>query len=215
MTIVGIGNLVLDYYLVNNKIYVNGGDTISNILSNLSVMGQKTKIIGYYGNDILGMIAKQSLEECGVETDLLEVKKGHTKCFFINEGKTSSICPYCRSKYKNFPLKKDIKNLIQPEDIILIKDYTILPKITNKVCLDLGHLGPLKYEKKEKIEKFLFQTYYMVNIKEDVLIFLLKKLKISFQEFQRKNNIWMLIITKDKRGASILFKNKEYIIIQK
>lgn len=50
----------------------------------------------------------------------------------------------------------------------------------------------------------------MVSIKEETLNFILKRLDITFEKFKNSINIYILIITKGKRGATILFNNKEY-----
>lgn len=209
MTIVGIGNLVLDYYFFDDSIYINGGDTISNILTNFSKMGIKTKIFGFYGNDIQGEIAKQSLIEAGVDTSLLEKANYQTKCFFIDQNGTTSKCPNCGKKRRNHVLRKNIDKYIQNDDIVIIKDYTVI-NINNKICLDFGYFKSLIYESKDAIEKFIFKNYYIVNIKKEALNFILKKLNITYQEFIEKNNIYFLIITNGSKGSEIIYKKKEY-----
>lgn len=210
MNVVGIGNLIVDYYFYDNKIYINGGGTIPNILCNLSSMNVKTKIIGYYGNDKPGMIAKESIEKMNVDTSLLLKKEYKTKCFFINPSGTSSYCPKCGKKFRDYKIRNNIKDYINNDDIILIQDYTILDDIPNKICLDFGYYNRLIYEDVKNIEKFIFRKYYMVNIKETVLSFILKKLNITFKEFKEKVDTYLLIITKGKNGASILFNDNIY-----
>lgn len=211
MTVVGISNLILDYYFFDNKIAINGGGTVSNILTNLSIMGIDTKIFGYYGNDILGKEAKKSIEIAGVDTSLLEIKDYKTKCFFINYQGYSSICPYCNNKRKNYKLRKNIKNFLDEDDIVLIQDYVDLEKIPNKLCLDFGYFGNLIYMDKEKIEDFIFRKFYIVSIKDKALSFILRKLDFTFDQFKKKMNIYFLIITRGKKGSIIVFDNKEYV----
>lgn len=208
MKVVGIKNLVLDYYFFDNEIYINGGGTVCNILSNLSKMGIPTKIIGYYGFDKMGEIAKISLEKCNVDISDLERKEYHTKCFFINPKKTTAVCPYCNKKTKDHSLKKDIN--IKKDDILLIQDYVLLNNLKNKICLDFSSFFSLIYKDKKEIENFIFRNYYIVSIKEKALLFLLKKLDMTFNQFIQKSNIYFLIITKEKKGATILFNKKEY-----
>lgn len=210
MNVVGIGNLVLDYYFYNNQIYVNGGDTVSNILANLATMGIRTKIFGYYGNDALGMLAKQSLEHAGVDTSLLVQSEYKTKCFFITPNGTTSVCPYCGKKRRNHSFKKNVENFISNDDIVLIKDYMYLDVLKNKVCLDFGYYKDLIYECIENIRNFIFREYYIVSIKEEALLFILKKLNISYEDFLKSCNIYCLIITKGSKGATIVFNNKEH-----
>ncbi len=211
MTVVGISNLILDYYFFDNKITINSGGTVSNILANLSSMGIDTKIFGYYGSDTLGKEAKRMMEETGVDTSLLEMKDYKTKCFFINFQGYSSICPYCNKKRNNYKLRKDIKYHLNEDDIVLIQDYVALEKnIKQKLCLDFGYYGNLVYMSKEKIEDFIFHKFYMVSIKDKALSFILRKLDLTFDQFKKKMNVYFLIITKGKKGATIVFDNKEY-----
>ncbi len=208
MNIVGIGNLILDYYFYNNIIYVNSGGTVSNILANLSKMGFNTKICGYYGNDFGGQIAKELIERCHVDTTLLEEKNYQTKKFFISANSYSSSCPYCHQKNKNYHLKLDIRNLISKDDIILIQDYVKLPNIPNKIYLDFGYYQKLIYEDRKVIENFIFRKYYLVNIKDEVLNFILQRLNLTLKEFINKIDIYMLIITKGQKGTTIIYQKQ-------
>lgn len=210
MTIVGLSNLVLDYYFYNNKIYLNGGGTVSNILANLSSMGIDTKICGYYGNDYGGRVAKKLIEECHVDTSLLTRKNYLTKKFFITPSGFSSTCPYCHKKTKNIPLNLDIQNIISQNDIILIQDYVKLPNIPNKICLDFGYYQKLIYEDNKVLENFIFRKYYLVSIKESVLTFILNKLHLTFETFINKIDIYLLLITKGRKGTTIIYQKKEY-----
>lgn len=210
MTVVGIGNLILDYYFFDNQVYINGGGTVSNILANLSSMGIDTKICGYYGNDRLGEKSKESLKKVGVDTSLLEQKNYHTKCFFIDKDGYSSTCPYCGKKSRNYKLRIPVEKYIAEDDIVLIQDYVLLENLPNKICLDFGYYGSLIYEGNENIEKFIFREYYMVSIKESVLSFLFKKLGLTFDEFLEKCDVYFLIITRGNKGATIVYKNNIY-----
>lgn len=210
MRVVGIGNVILDYYLFDDKIYINGGGTVSNILCNLSSMNIETKIIGYYGTDKMSDIGKVSLEKAGVDTCLLWQKNYSTKKFYIDKFKTTSECPFCGKKTKNYPLKTDIQAYLEPDDIVLIQDYVILNHISNKVCLDLGYVKKLLHLKKENVEEFIYKNYYIVSIKESALLFLLKKLEITWEEFLKRIKIDMLLVTKGKRGVTIVFQNQTF-----
>lgn len=208
MKIVGIGNVILDYYFFDDKIYINGGGTVSNILCNLSAMKIKTKLIGYYGIDQVADIGVSSLKNAGVDISSLEQRKYETKKFYIDSTKTTSICPYCRKKTKNYLLKTNIQADLEKDDIVLIQDYVVLENISNRVCLDLGYIKKLLKLKKEEIEKFVFRNYYIVSLKESALLFLLKSLEITFHEFLEKCQIYMLLITKGKKGVTVMFQNQ-------
>lgn len=208
MKIVGIGNVILDYYFFDDKIYMNGGGTVSNILCNLSAMNIETKLIGYYGIDQTVNIALSSLKKAGVDISSLEQRHYETKKFYIDSFKTTSICPYCGKKTKNYPLKINIQTYLKSDDIVLIQDYIVLENIPNRICLDLGYVKKFLYLKKREIEEFIFQNYYIVSIKESALLFLLKRLEIELEEFLKKCNIYMLLITKGNRGVTIVFQNQ-------
>lgn len=210
MIVVGISNLILDYYFFDNRITINGGGTVSNILANLSSMGINTKIFGYYGSDILGKEAKRLIEETGVDTSLLEMKDYKTKSFFIDSQGYSSSCPYCNNKSRNYKLRKDIEYHLNKDDLVLIQDYIVLENISNKLCLDFGYFGNLVYINKEKLESFIFHKFYIVSIKDKALFFILRKLNLTFQQFKKKMNIYFLIITKGQKGATIVFNHNEY-----
>lgn len=98
MRIISFGDLYCDYYIKNGKdIYVSGGKSDANILVNLSRYF-KCAYFGVCGNDPEGNIAVSSLKDVGIETYIREVQD-ETKTFFINDGVTSKICPYCKKRY--------------------------------------------------------------------------------------------------------------------
>lgn len=117
MRIISFGDLYCDYYIKNGKdIYVSGGKSDANILVNLSRYF-KCAYFGVCGNDPEGNIAVSSLKDVGIETYIREVQD-ETKTFFINDGVTSKICPYCRKDMVivelkwNFQILKLIKMII-------------------------------------------------------------------------------------------------------
>ena len=105
MKIVSVGDLVLDYYYNDGKLYgVDGGMSSHNIIANLSAMGMKTGAIAACGDDIMGDVAIKSLDDLNV--DISSIKKFpevKTRCFHINHfdgGFTSKKrCPICSLKH--------------------------------------------------------------------------------------------------------------------
>ena len=108
MRVIGIGDLVIDYYYKNGKFLgINGGMTAHNIIANLSKMGINTAVFGVCGNDLQGEIAIKSLENINV--DVKKIKKldnVKTRCFhvsyFDNDNKllfsSKKRCPFCCNK---------------------------------------------------------------------------------------------------------------------
>lgn len=210
MRVVGLCNPIVDFYLYDDKILLNGGGTVSNILVNLSSFGIKTSIIGYYGSDHLGSYAKESLELAHVDTTNLERKNFKTKIFFIDENGTTSACPFCGNKRKNYKAKTNIKEFIREDDLILIQDFYPMRDLPNKIIWDFGYSQGIIYMDKQELEALMFREYYMVNIKKSVLGTVLKKLDITFCEFKSSMDIEFLIITDGKNGSKIVYNRKEY-----
>ena len=105
MRVVGIGDLVTDYYYLNGKLLgVNGGMTSHNIIANLANMGISTSVFASCGNDVQGKIAIKSLEDLKVDVSNIKVVNGvRTRCFHVSysfmEDKLKFIskkrCPFC------------------------------------------------------------------------------------------------------------------------
>ena len=86
MSIISIGDLVLDYYYKDGKLLgVNGGMSSHNIIANLSKKGFNTKVIGVCGNDIQGLTAKESLKNLGVDVSNVDINETiNTRCFHVS-----------------------------------------------------------------------------------------------------------------------------------
>jgi len=213
MRIVGLTNLIVDFYIYNKKILINGGGTVANILANLSFMGTKTCVYGYYANDILGKFAKNELTKVGVDTNYLKVKEYKTKCFFIDQNGTSSTCPYCKQHRKNYKTRKGIEKFLKSDDIVLVQDVHNLPDIENKIIWDFGYTKGIVYMDNIELSKLIFRKYFIVNFKKQVLELALKKLRLTFTEFIKLTNIEFMIITDGKNGSTLIYKDKEYKFI--
>ena len=99
MKIIGIGDLVLDYYFEDGMFKgVCGGMTSFNVISHLAKYFE-TYAYAVCGNDLDGEIAIKSLEDVGVNTKYIKKENTNTRCFYINidkkENKFSSkkSCP--------------------------------------------------------------------------------------------------------------------------
>lgn len=210
MSIVGLTNLVVDFYFYDGKIFINGGGTVANILANLSSMGVSTCVYGYYANDRLGEFAKMQLEKVGVNTEFLEIENYKTKCFFIDKRGTSSICPYCGSHRKNHKTRKGIEKILSKDDIVLVQDLHNLGDIKNRIIWDFGYGKGILYMSKEDLSKLVYHKYFIVNLKKEVLDLILNKLKETFRGFIEKADMEFMIITDGKRGSTIIHGGRKY-----
>lgn len=218
MRVVGIENIICDYYFDQKNSYINGGGTVANILVNLDQKKIPCKLIGYCGSDKQGIWIINSLKKTKIDTKDIQMTSNRTKSFYIMENKTSSICPFCKSKKKRYPnlsISK-IHSLLKPDDYILLKDYSktneqIMSQCQNKIFLDLSMIKPLLYCSKEEIENYIFNHYKVINIKENVFLFFQKKLKQSAKELLEKMNSEIILITKGKKGVEFFHNHRHYI----
>ncbi len=215
MRVVGLTNLIVDFYLYNDKILINGGGTVANTLANLSFMGINTCIFGYYANDKLGNFAKDQLIKVGVKTNFLEKKDYKTKCFFIDKNGTSSVCPFCKEHRKNYRSRKIIEKYLNKDDIILVQDVHNLGDINNQIIWDFGYTKGILYMRNTELAKIIFRKYFIVNFKKQVLELILKKFKTTYKDFINQLNIDFIIITDGKNGTTIVHKGREYKFIPK
>ncbi len=210
MRVIGLTNLIVDFYLYDNKILLNGGGTVANVLANLSSMGINTSVYGFYGNDLLGKFAKDQLSEVRVDTSLLEMKDYKTKCFFIDKNGTTSTCPFCGKKRKNYRTRNCIETILKKDDIVLVQDLHNLGNIKNRIIWDFGYAKGLIFMDNREIENLVFRKYFIVNLKKQVLDLLLRKMNLTFSEFIAKIDIDFLIITDGKKGSTILHEGIEH-----
>lgn len=227
MKIVGIGDLVLDYYFENNIFKgVCGGMTSFNVISHLAKYFE-TYAYAVCGNDLDGEIAIKSLEDVGVNIKYIKKENISTRCFYINIDNKENIfsskksCPLCGEKkwYETTKLSDKVPNNLLSKESILVLDtinkinLKIVDKFRNKdskVVLDMGQVGNFKYLTKEEILDKLLNRFNLVQLNERVASFLLKKFKYSsYSELNNIFNSTMLIITHGKGGATIVYNNKE------
>lgn len=217
MRIVGIENVVCDYYFWEEHIYINGGGTVSNILVNLDSYGIPCKLIGYCGNDAQGKWILNSLRHTNIDTSDIKEINARTKCFYIDKIRSSTICPICGKKKKKYPNEKveNILRNIKKEDILLIKDYSkinekIIQNVKNDILIDMGYIKPLLYLDKETIKKFIYFPYLIVSIKEELLLFIAKKLGQPKEKILNDMKANLIVITKGKKGVEFIYQKKQY-----
>lgn len=228
MKIIGIGDLVVDYYFVNEEFKgVCGGMTSFNIISHLADEFE-TYAYGVCGNDFEGDIAIESIEKLGVNTSNVLRKDMPTRRFFVSiknesefEMKSKKSCPVCGNKqwYESTQMSENIsRQLLSSENIVIIdtinkvnlKLIDKFSKVGARIFVDIGQIGNLRYLTLNELKEKLSNKFNVVQLNERVAIFLLNKFKFnSYKELQQIFNSKLITITHGKKGATFIYDNKE------
>lgn len=228
MKIIGIGNLVTDYYYKDGEfIGACGGMTSFNIIANLSSKFE-TYAVAICGNDRDGKIAIKSLKDLNVNTDYIIASEKQTRCFNINireDGVSSrKKCPICdRKKWYDNATKNILlpKNILAQDDTIIIFDtlneenMKLVMEAKENKCInviDIGRVGILEDLSRNEITEMLKNKFDFVQLNERVAKHLIEK--FSLKDTKELNNFFsakMIIITYGKKGAEFIYNNKNYI----
>lgn len=227
MNVISIGDLVTDFYYKNNKLVgVSGGMTSHNIIANIAKMGLNTKVFGIVGNDQVGQIAIRSLKDIGVNVSQIKIlDEIHTRCFHVSyieknkkiEFSSKKRCPICNEKkwYEESLINpNEIFPEIQEEDVLIFdnlnfKNQMIIDGCQNKKMLDLGQFFELEQLSNEKIIEKIQNKFFLINLNERVLKYLKERFNLkTLQDVYNLLKPEMLIVTKGKKGAAFVFKNK-------
>lgn len=220
MRIIGFGDLYADYYFKDDiLIGICGGKSNANIIANLSKY-YNTAFYGCVGNDTAGNVAISSLEKLGVDVSNIKILDGHSKMFFIQDGEYSSECPYCNRRLSYHGLKcqrEYVFPYIEDDDVIVLDNMNsvamdIIHSISNKAFIDIGYLGNLLYSSLDEIIELLGNRFEIINMNERVYKALKKKFAIDSLNLYELLKPKILIITRGKRGADIIFDD---ILIKK
>lgn len=228
MKIIGIGDLVTDYYFVNDEFKgICGGMTSFNIIAHLANEFE-TYAYGVCGNDFEGNIATKSLEALGVNTSNIIVKDIPTRRFFVSiknesdfEMKSKKSCPICGDKrwYDDTKVPENIpKKLLDSDNVVIIDTISKVNlnivskfnKVGAKVLIDIGQIGNFKYLTLAELKEKLSNKFNVVQLNERVAIFLYNKFKLnSYKELQQIFNSELITITHGKKGATFIYNDKE------
>lgn len=228
MKIIGIGNLVTDYYYKDGEfIGACGGMTSFNIIANLSQKFE-TYAVGICGNDRDGKIAIKSLSNLNVNTDYVTVSENQTRCFNINITKEGVLskkkCPICNRKKWYDNSKENIifpKNLITQDGTMVIFDtlneenMKLATETKKNNCInviDIGRIGILEKLDIKGITELLKNKFDFIQLNERVVKFLMEK--FSLENTKKLNSFFsakMIIITYGKKGAEFIYDNKNYL----
>ena len=229
MRIVSISDLVCDIYYDENLNILGsfGGISACNIVCNLQMMGYKTYVYGVCGNDYLGKICIDSLNDCNVLNDIKIDNNINTKAYHIlkveenNRSVFRSIkyCPFCKkSSWYNgsYIEEKKIIKKIQKDDILLFdnlnnRNQYIIDKTNNLKLLDLGLFNEFEELKKEEIIKKIRNKFEIINLNERVEKYLITKLNCQNAiELAKIINAKLLIITRGIKGNDFIYQERKY-----
>ena len=226
---VSIGDLVTDIYYDKNLrlIGADGGITCHNIICNLKYMGFDAFAFGVCGNDFVGRISINSLNDCGVKNDIFINDKIRTKAYhirrIIKDGKYAyksiKYSPYTKvsSWYEgSYILERDILKKIQKDDILVFdnlnaKNQFIVDNTSNLKLLDLGLYDEFDSLSKEEIIKKIKGKFEIINLNERVEKYLLDKLDCKDDvELSKLILAKLIIITRGINGNDFIFNNQKY-----
>ncbi len=226
MRIVSITDLVCDVYYDEklNIIGAFGGMSACNIVCNLEYMGFDTYVYGSCGDDYLGKICIDSLNDCNVKNDIKIIPNLNTKTYHIltkyenNKKVFRSIkyCPYCKknSWYDNSYIDKDyILKTILPDDILLFDNLNtnnqyIIDNTKNIKLLDLGSFNELESLSNKEIINKLSNKFEIINMNERVEKYLIKRLRCN--DINKIIKTKLLIITRGINGNDFIYQDNIY-----
>lgn len=221
MKIVGIGDLVLDYYFKEEKnIGVNGGMSFANIIANLAKLENETKILAGVGNDIMGDICVQSLKNLGVDTNYIKKEDINTRRFYVsykeNTITSKKRCPICGKKCwyeKDIINENYIINSIANDDLLVFDNISdtvcnIISKTSNIKFLDLGQYYSLEELSDNEIIYRLAKNFIIINFNERVWNYLKKRFNASDEYLANLLSTKLISITKGNKGCTFIYNNQ-------
>ncbi len=228
------GDIILDniYDGDLNLIKQDGGGSNWNSLYNLASMGEVCYAIGSYGNDDEGAIAVNSLRNGGINVNYLICENISTDIMNIiipneREHGDNSIIHSWYSPITNKSTMHFSENLpttlpieLENKDLFILLDkfedvnFRFINNISNKkVCLDVGHVRFIEHFSKQYLTCF-FKCANLIQLNTNVIDLLFERLCVNdVYEFFNLFNLDLLVITKGKKGASFIFKDKTSKVI--
>ncbi len=221
MKVISVGDLVLDYYYLNdNLIGVNGGMSSHNIILNLKYLGLNVSVSGVCGVDDAGILVIKSLSDEKIDVshikqlNEIETRKFHVSYYEEGESfkfKSKKRCPYCNKKSWYSESLIDVNEIIDDilnDDIIVIdnlnnRNSQLLSKIDNKVMLDLGQYFEFEELTDDEVKEKLNYNFEIVNLNERVLKYLVNRFNLNSITDIIKAKI--IIVTRGKKGATFYY----------
>ncbi|MCQ2207087.1 MAG: carbohydrate kinase [Paludibacteraceae bacterium] len=138
--VIGIGETVFDIIFKNGQpISGKPGGSVFNAMVSLGRMGEHPLFISEVGNDNVGQLVRQCMEENGVATDLMctlpQEHKSAVALAFLDENEHPEYMFY--TDYPNFGRLDYIMPDIQENDIILIGSFFALNEALREPIIEL------------------------------------------------------------------------------
>lgn len=226
MRVVSIGDLVVDYYYMDEKLIgINGGMTVHNIIVNLAHFKINTAVFGAVGNDTAGQIAIKSLKDLKVDVSNIKIIDNvKTRLFHVSYFKNKPFtskkrCPFCTNKSwydESLIDTQDIIKNLKEEDILIFdnlnnKNQFIIDNTSNKKIIDLGQYFEFENISNEQIINKIKNKFEIINFNKRVSDYLIKKFNLNSDlELYKLLSSKLITITKGKNGARFIYKNKIY-----
>jgi len=179
------------------------------------------------GADPEGFLAIDSLKKAGVNVSYLDVEYKETNIMNIiipdSNLNDNTVIHSWYSPITNKLTMNFAENLIEelPEELQENEVYLILDKFfptnlnflnsikTKKVCLDIGHIRFFEHFTKQYLLNFFKKANYMqLNDSTSVLLFERLNIKSEIELFEILD-LDLLVLTKGKKGAIFVYRNKE------
>ena len=224
MNVVGVGDLVTDFYYKNGKLVgINGGMTSHNIIANIAKLGFETSVYGVCGNDMAGIIARDSLKEVGVNVEHVKmIDDIHTRCFHVSyqevngklEFTSKKRCPICKVKrwYDESKINvEEILNQLYEDDVLVFdnlneKNQMIIDNCDNRKMLDLGQYFELENYSDDDIITKMKGKFDFINLNERVEKYLKNRFSIkTLEDIYSLLKPNMIIVTRGKTGSDLVF----------
>lgn len=226
MISIGFGQNIIDHYYYEGK-YVgsSSGGSVWNIISNIASLGGRAIALGMVTGDYGGDIFTEEMRNLNIDISHMCIKKRlKSNAMFIdipsdysnnNEVTANYKCPFCGKTYwktrKNF--NEFDFSFLEDQEVLLVIDnikndnIEIVKELKCKtkkliVAQDLGHRYNLRFKKEYELRQY-FSHVDILQTKEDVITFLLNRMKMTIEEFMRECDILKIIVTNGNEGCCI------------
>ena len=204
MSIMTIGDCVLDYYPELNERYIGGSGL--NTAVYLKDKNIDTDLFGLIGNDVDGRRILDYLKHKRFDLTTIKVREGKTPQAIIKKGEAEDY----EIKYVKEGVKK--KHKLEVEDIKAVKDYDIVH--TNIYSHTLHLLPYLKDQNNLVSFDYSFKLDFdkLVELEDYIDILFVSKSDIVKKEFEKlkRSNIDYIVLSSASKGFIFIYNGEEY-----
>jgi len=204
MSIMTIGDCVLDYYPELDERYIGGSGL--NTAVYLKDQNIDVNLFGLIGNDVDGRRILDYLKHKKLDLTTIKVREGKTPRAIIKKGDGEDY----EIKYVKEGVKK--KHKLKVEDIKAVKDYDI---VHTNIYSHTLHLLPYLKEKNNLVSfDYSFKLEYdkLIEVEDYIDILFINKSNIVKKEFERLKNLDIdyIILSSASKGFIFIYKGEEY-----